>query len=84
MKLSTVLWGIFAVIVIFEGLLLYKYLYVNWKNTTVPVGKKSSVSEINLGVFRKTVEWLRVRENYQVGEYNSQDGDSGRENPFSE
>ncbi|MDP3993830.1 MAG: hypothetical protein Q8P75_02510 [bacterium] len=84
MKLTTVLWIIFAVIVLFEGLLLYKYLYLNWKNTDVPAGKKHSVSEINLGVFKKTVEWLKTREDYQVGEYGLQDADRGRENPFAE
>ena len=51
MRLTAVLWVIFALVVIIEGLLLYKYLYLNSKTADDRVTEKISVSEINLKVF---------------------------------
>ena len=84
MKLTAIFRIVFALIVVVETLLLYKSLYLDSKTTNVNVVKPTSVPGIDLGVFRKTAEWLKNRANFQLPTYELREGERGRENPFSE
>lgn len=86
LKLSSILWLIFLLIVLGEGVVLYKYLYLNLQNIANEqyILDQSSSLQINKKVNKELKEWLGVREGNQIHQYSLRQGSLGRENPFEE
>lgn len=84
-SLLAVLWVLFLLAIVVEGLVLYKYLYLNLQGRTLvaPIDPTSLI-HINVPAQKEAAAWLKAREDYTLPPYELGGVDKGRENPFAE
>lgn len=82
--LAIILWIIFLSIVVVEGLVVYKYLYLDFRQNSAFVPDSRSPLQIDALSYEKAKAWLNARKDYQLPDYQLRQGGFGRENPFTE
>ncbi len=84
-RLTFLLWTIFALLVLGQVLALYKYLYADFKASAVsPEPQPTAILRIDEVTSQQVKAWWQDRQNFELPAYKLQAGDVGRENPFAE
>lgn len=82
-KLGAVLLAVFAVIVLIEALLLYRFLY-RASQSAAPAAPLEPVLRIDFAASDLARAWFLGRQNFTIEAYELVSGGTGRENPFAE
>lgn len=84
-KLYRIFWTIFLALVLFEAVVIYKYLFLNYQKTIAPGPVVTSqVLNVDENAAAGAGSWFSARQNFRLPGLELRSGNSGRENPFLE
>lgn len=86
MSLGLVLWILFLICLLIEGMILYQHLYFNFQRDTAappPAGNATKI-DFDITAVKKIHDWLEARHNYQIETYELRGQEFGRDNPLAD